>query len=164
RLPLAHLAGELAGIGVRGDRHQTEALAMPRQHVERVLADRAGGAEHRDADHATTPSSDRPSSSTGAAPVRLSIRSMTPPSPGNTLPVSFMPANRFSRPSVRSPTIENPTAARHNGRNVISGTWNQALPAMATSALTVMPPSTPSQVLPGETVGASSTRPKRRPQ
>src|SRR5439155_1329556 len=71
---------------------------------------------------------------------------------------------RFSRLSVRSPIIENPTAVRHSGRNSASGTWNHRLPAMATSALSAIPPNTPSQVLPADTSGARRTRPKRRPK
>ncbi len=45
----------------------------------------------------TTPRSVSPSSSTGAAPVRLSMRSMTPPWPGNSVPLSFTPAKRFEQ-------------------------------------------------------------------
>ena len=59
----------------------------------------------------------RPSSantSTGAAAVTLSMRSSTPPWPGNSVPLSFTPAKRLSRLSVRSPTIENATTARHS--------------------------------------------------
>src|SRR6202521_3085953 len=137
---------------------------MTRQHIERALAHGAGGAEDGDADHSTTPSSVSPSSSTGAAPVRLSMRSMTPPCPGNTLPLSFTPAKRFSRLSVRSPIIEKPTAARHSGRNAANDTWNHRLPAIATTALTPIAPNTPSQVFPGDTFGARRMRPKRRPQ
>ena len=47
---------------------------------------------------------------------------MTPPWPGKTLPLSFRPAKRLSRLSVRSPTIENATTARHSGRKNASGT------------------------------------------
>src|SRR5207248_1221222 len=164
RLPGAHLLREPPGVAVRGDRHQAEPVAMPREHVEGALAHRAGRAEYGDADHRTTPSSVSPSSSTGAAPVRLSMRSMTPPCPGNTRPLSFTPAKRFSRLSVRSPMIEKATAVRHSGRNAASGTWNHRLPATATSALSATPPNTPSQVLPGDTSGARRTRPKRRPK
>ena len=65
---------------------------------------------------------------------------------------------------MRSPTTEKPTAARHKGRNAASDTWNHWLPAIATSALTVMPPNNPSQVFPGDTSGASRMRPNCRPK
>src|SRR4029077_10423015 len=164
RAPGEHLLRELRGVGVGRDRHQAETIRVTREHLERALAHGAGRAEHGDADHRTTPSSVSPSSSTGAAPVRLSMRSMTPPCPGNTRPLSFTPAKRFSRLSVRSPIIEKPTAARHSGRNAASGTWNHRLPAIATTALTATAPNTPSQVFPGDTFGARRMRPKRRPQ
>src|SRR3984893_2160230 len=113
---------------------------MTRQHIEGAHSHGAGGAEDGDADHPTTPSSVSPSSSTGAAPVRLSMRSITPPCPGNTLPLSFTPAKRFSRLSVRSPIIEKPTAVRHSGRDAASGTGEHRLPAVAATALTPLPP------------------------
>src|SRR6185312_16415708 len=40
---------------------------------------------------------------------------------------------------------------------------NHQLPSTATSALATMPPSTPSHVLPGDTLGASRSRPNLRP-
>src|SRR5215831_12613233 len=108
RPPGADLPRELRGVAVGRDGDETKALRMAREHIERALADRASGTQYRDADHVMTPRSDRPRSSTGAAPVRLSMRSITPPWPGNMLPLSFMPAKRLSRLSVRSPTTEKP--------------------------------------------------------
>ena len=79
------------------------------------------------------------------------------------MPLSFTPAKRFSRLSVKSPTMEATTVARHSTRNDPRGTLNQKLPATATGMHASNPPSTPSQVLPGETDGARRRRPKRRP-
>src|SRR4029077_17275385 len=137
-----HLAGKLCRIRVGGECHQAEALRMTREHIQRALADGAGRAKHRNPDHGTTPSMISPRTSTGAAPVMLSIRSMTPPCPGNTVPLSFTPAKRFSRLSVRSPTMEKATAARHRGRNTPIGMRNHRPPSTATPALTTMAPNT----------------------
>src|SRR6185295_5079166 len=170
RLPLDDLLRELRGALVRRERDDAETIRMTGQHIQRAFADGTRGTEHCHADHECTPgmrSMIRPSSRIGAAPVTLSMRSITPPWPGNRLPLSFTPAKRFSRLSVRSPTIEKATTARHIGRNCASGIANvrpnHQLPSTATSALATMPPSTPSQVLLGETLGASRRRPNLRP-
>src|SRR5262249_62102983 len=106
RSPGADLLRELRRVGVSCDRDQSKTLRMAAEHIECALANRPRGTEHRYADHGTTPSSDSPSSSTGAAPVRLSMRSMTPPRPGKMLPPSFMPAQRFTRRSVSAPAAQ----------------------------------------------------------
>src|SRR5262249_41054937 len=142
RAPTQHLRGELGHVAVGPEGDQFESIRMAREHIESALANRSRRTQNGDADHAATPSTVNPNSGTGAAPVTLSMRSMTPPCPGNRVPLSLSPANRFRRLSVRSPTTENATAARHRGRNAYSGTENQALPAIPTSALAAAPPNT----------------------
>src|ERR1700735_2384079 len=108
-------------VAIRSERHHLVFVGVAREHIESVLADRARRSQHGNADHAATPTAVNPKNSTGAAPVTLSMRSMTPPCPGKTLPLSFTPANLFKRLSVRSPTIEKATPARHRGRKNASG-------------------------------------------
>ena len=100
---------------------------------------------------------------TGVAAVTLSMRSSTPPCPGNSRPLSLRCTCRLSRLSVRSPTTEKPAAARHIGRNVGGACLNQAAPQAATASARTIPPTTPSQVLFGDTRGARRTRPNCLP-
>src|SRR5437868_3722180 len=83
---------ELLGVAVSADRHETKAIGMACDHIESALADGTRGAEYGDTNHATTPQIVRPKNSTGAAPVTLSIRSITPPCPGKRVPLSLTPA------------------------------------------------------------------------
>src|SRR5262249_6300298 len=106
RLELADLLGQLGGVAVGADRNETEAIGIARDHIARVRSARAGGTQNGNSDQATTPSNVSPKNNTGTAPVTLSIRSITPPWPGNRVPLSFTPAKRFRRLSVRSPTME----------------------------------------------------------
>ncbi len=55
--PLGRLRLELLEIAAAGKGHDAEVLPLPAQHRQRAPADRAGGAEHRDALHCPTPSS-----------------------------------------------------------------------------------------------------------
>src|SRR5450830_2008717 len=103
----------------------------------------------------------------GIAAVRLSMRSSTPPWPGNRLLLSLIPAWRLNMLSVRSPTTEInttmvvPSKARH------SSFTDQSRTTPTTSVMTKVkarPPYTPSQLLPGLTAGANLRLPKARPE
>jgi hypothetical protein len=54
-------------------------VAVARDDVERACADAARAAEYGDAGHVAQPNVIRPSTNAGAAAVRLSMRSSTPP-------------------------------------------------------------------------------------
>ncbi len=73
------LLGELRSAAVRSNGNEFESIGMARDDIEGALANGAGRAQYRYADHATTPNIMSPKNSTGAAPVTLSIRSITPP-------------------------------------------------------------------------------------
>ena len=79
----ARLRVEQPGIRERGQRRDMEALALPRDHAERGRADRAGGAQHRDATrrHWKTGMGSHPSNryETGSTKMSLSKRSSMPP-------------------------------------------------------------------------------------
>src|SRR5690606_15357292 len=122
RAPVNRLLCKLRDVAIRGECDDSESICVAREHVERADADGARGTENRNADHDATPISVSPRRSTGAAPVTLSMRSITPPWPGKSLPLSLRPANRLSKLSVRSPITENATTARHSGRKVCTGT------------------------------------------
>ena len=51
RFPFGELLGEERGVGPGGQGHDLEPVAMPAQHAQRALADRAGRAEDGDALH-----------------------------------------------------------------------------------------------------------------
>ena len=92
------------------------------------------------------------------------MRSMTPPWPGKYAAAVLDPGKALQQTLgeiTDDREADGGQAQRHEGRE------RHLEPDAAgerTSALRARPPSTPSQVLPGETTGASSTRPKRRPQ
>ena len=50
----------------------------------------------------------------GMAASKASVRSSTPPWPGNSVPLSFTPACRLSSDSKRSPTTETDASATTN--------------------------------------------------
>ncbi len=137
RAMLATLREHARHITVCAQCYDAIPVAVPSHHVQGADADRAGRSQHRDTLHAPAPISATPSANTGAAANRLSIRSSTPPCPGNRLPLSLMPASRLSRLSHRSPPIEitrnehaqrdqcrqrhiadQPTAAQQRGRRM----------------------------------------------
>ncbi len=68
---------------------------MTGDHIQRTEADGAGRPQHRDLLHGAhsepQPASQSSAANTGMAAVRLSIRSSTPPWPGNRLLLSLMP-------------------------------------------------------------------------
>ena len=100
---------------------------------------------------------------TGAAAVTLSMRSSTPPWPGTAAAVLEA---RVALEHALGQVADHREgrrrqAQRHEG--AARRSWNQTLPPKAHGSASSMPPSTPSQVLSGETCGASFTRPKARP-
>ena len=62
-----------------------------------------------------TPAQLSPSANSGAAAATLSMRSSTPPCPGNSVPLSLTPAVRLNMLTVRSPTTESAATPRQNG-------------------------------------------------
>ena len=64
---------------------------------------------------AITPNAVSPNSSTGAAPVTLSILSITPPWPGKMLPLSLMPANLFRQTLRQIPHDRKRNAGQRTG-------------------------------------------------
>src|SRR5205085_7388806 len=73
-------------------------------HVERVAADRSGGAEDGDFSHGPPTLNDSASAATGSVEVSASMRSRMPPWPGRSALESFTPAPRFIHDSSKSPT------------------------------------------------------------
>ncbi|MNM81371.1 hypothetical protein D3C81_933730 [compost metagenome] len=102
------LIGQLAHLPVRGQRMHGVAVGMAADDVERAFADRAGGTKDGNALHI------RPlqrrlqrkisiSAASGNTGSKASIRSSTPPWPGSSRLLSFMPTCRLSSDSNRSP-------------------------------------------------------------
>src|SRR5437868_12953916 len=87
------------GLAVRRQRKHAIAGAVPRDHVQGTGADGAGGAEDREVHRLSR------SAATGRTAVALSMRSMMPPWPGRSAPLSLTPAWRFAADSNRSPTM-----------------------------------------------------------
>ena len=79
-------------IAMGGQRDGSHLAAMARDDIERAHAHAAGRAEDGDALHSGDSIQRKPSRKSGAAAVTLSMRSSTPPWPGNTEPLSFRPA------------------------------------------------------------------------
>src|SRR5688572_206240 len=152
-----------AVVRARGERMHVVTVAMARDDVERACADAARAAEYGDAGHTAQPKVVRPSTNAGAAAVRLSIRSSTPPWPGRRLPLSLRPVRRLNMLSTRSPTTEIIATTRQSPSHGRSGCPSSSAPPAAASEAASMPDMRPSQVLPGLTAGASLRRPKRRP-
>src|SRR5690606_32143438 len=100
---------------VPGQSENTVAVNVPGQHIQSADADRAGCTQHCNpfvTQPSRLPNRYQPREKTGTAAVRLSMRSITPPCPGNRLLLSFRPCSRLNRLSVRSPTTENRTTTR----------------------------------------------------
>src|SRR6185436_17254535 len=100
------------GRAVRGHGEYAVAVRMARDDVEGACPDRAGRAEQCQSLCHVVPIACTRRSPTGSAAVALSIRSSTPPWPGSSLPLSFVPACRLRPDSSRSPTT--PSAQRSN--------------------------------------------------
>jgi hypothetical protein len=71
--------GHAGHVAVGGQRLDLVTLGVALQHIERAGADRAGRTEQCHALHAPLPSQAMPTAKNGAAAVRLSTRSSTPP-------------------------------------------------------------------------------------
>src|SRR6188768_445958 len=152
-----------AVVRTRGERMHVVTVAMARDDVERACTDAARAAEYRDPAHTAQPKVIRPRTNAGAAAVRLSMRSSTPPWPGRRLPLSLRPVRRLNMLSTRSPTTEIIATPRQSPSHGRSGCPSSCAPPAAASEAASMPDIRPSQVLPGLTAGASLRRPKRRP-
>src|SRR5262249_20515457 len=105
-------------------------------------------------------------SATGAASVRLSIMSSTPPNPGIHEAESFTPAARLRSDSTRSPKSAAPETRIPNGMNLrpesaLERIAREHAPATATERS--RPPAVPARVLPGLTDGASFGPPSALP-
>ena len=140
---------------------------MAREHVERADADAAGASRvpRRAAARSSQQSQRvrRPSRNTGAAAVTLSTRSSTPPWPGSRLPLSFRPAWRLNRLSVRSPTTEasdDDDAQREKRRGAARRTSTRRPTRHERGAPAARRARLP-RSCPGLTRGASLWRPKR---
>ncbi len=107
---------------------------VARQHIERAPPTEPVEPSTATPIMRTDPQQREPEHQHRCGAVTLSMRSMTPPWPGNSVPLSFRPTKRLSRLSVRSPTTEKATAARHSGRKGSAGRRNQAAPASAHQA------------------------------
>ncbi len=92
RSPFEALLGEAFVVAVGRQREHLEAPGISSDHVQRVDADSTGCSEYGEPFHDTLPCRKQPSTNTGAAAVRLSMRSSIPPWPGTMLPLSFNPA------------------------------------------------------------------------
>ena len=78
-----------------------ETLRMPRRYIEGVEPDGTGRPEYGEI---LQPAHDRYTrAATGSTAVRASMRSSTPPWPGNSAPLSLTPACRFNADSNKSP-------------------------------------------------------------
>ena len=90
RAKLAAEQRELVGLRVGGQRKNAVLVGMTAHHVERAVANGAGGAKNGQTHHVRTPQeiSSAASGNTGSS---ASIRSSTPPWPGNRRLLSFMP-------------------------------------------------------------------------
>src|SRR5206468_4395287 len=143
---------------------------MRHDDLERLTTDRTRRAEYRDTRHHVSiipdhsPQSShvflpypRASASTrataGATKMRLSMRSRTPPCPGNNVPESFAPATRLIPDSKRSPP--NPTGPTRTATRSAGPVFIPADTAIssATTPAAANPASVPSHVLPGLMVG-----------
>ena len=105
------------------------------------------------------------SQTTGAVGSRESSRSMMPPWPGSSVPMSLMPRSRLIIDSPRSPSVALAATARPSSRpchHVPSSIRNCMHSAPATIANDTAP-NRPSRVLPGLMRGASLCLPKRQP-
>ena len=118
-----------AVVRARGERVHVVTVAMARDDVERACADAARAAEYGDAGHTAQPKVIRPSTNAGAAAVRLSMRSSTPPWPGRRLPLSLRPVRRLNMLSTRSPTTEIIATTRQSPSHGRSGVPEQQRPA-----------------------------------
>ena len=141
---------EPVGMALRRRRASTPMLPVEPKTARRCIT-------------ARVPALCRPSRNTGPAAVRLSMRSSTPPCPGNRLPLSLRPARRLNMLSTRSPITETKATARQSTSHFAHGIANSTAPPTAMTAAASSPLTRPSQVLPGLTNGASLRRPKRRP-
>src|SRR5690606_24341893 len=112
RLVLQALGFEHRHAAMTGQREHAVTITVPRNHIQGADADRTRCAQHRNpfvAQPSRLPNRYQPRENTGTAAVRLSMRSITPPWPGNRLLLSLRPCSRLNRLSVRSPTTENST-------------------------------------------------------
>src|SRR5690606_24611961 len=167
------LFSEQRHIAVCGEGKDFEAVRMISDHPQGIHADGARGSEDGDAltlcrHGSSTQVSARAYS--GRPAVTLSRRSSTPPWPGRIEPLSLIPAWRLIMLSNRSPTTRNTAngsaeaRTRRAGRkppSPVGSQTNQA--ASASTEHSSMPPTSPSQVLFGLTLGASLWRPRARP-
>src|SRR5690606_18596263 len=169
RLETQALFGQRLPAGEGHQRKRLVAFRVQRHYLQRLHADAAGGAKHRDLLHAhrppCTPSQLIAATATGRAAVILSMRSSMPPWPGRILPLSLIPAWRLAMLSNRSPSTEASTvttATSASGTAVTSsGTFQPTSATIASD--NARPPTSPSRVLPGLTRGASLCLPKARP-
>ncbi len=103
RMELGDLAAQLAGVATGCERHDAKAVGKATDDVERLLADRPGRAEDRQADHRCTPCKSQYSN--GPVTSSESSRSRRPPCPGNRPDMSFTSIRRFRADSRKSPAI-----------------------------------------------------------
>src|SRR5882724_5188905 len=156
----------LLPAAVSPQHRHAKAVRVQADDGKRAAPDAARGTQNGDAAdgaHSMTPDPNSPNAYSGAAAVTLSIRSSSPPCPGNRLPLSFNPAPRLNMLSVRSPMTEKTPTAQPNITPAATGRPKCRQPMRATSATAAKPPTAPSQLLPGLTRGANLCRPRLRP-
>src|SRR4030067_877386 len=128
-------------LGIGSERHDAVTLRVTGQNIQRANADRTGSTEYGDAlqpglgkntgaiqshgrGHHSPPDGVRhnnhASANMGAAAVKASIRSSTPPCPGKMVPLSLTAAARLARLSNKSPNTDTKAVATDSAIHVAS--------------------------------------------